>query len=161
MARPPLDDLTHCPDDAREHGLVLTRFRQLAAEGPDRPAARSVAASDLLEAVLAVHRSALRGQKRHLRGLAADGAGHVVHRAGPRHAAAFAAQRPALGAATGLVHEALGLVELLLAGRKGELDAAITAGQRLVDEGSHRYLLGTKVSPVPALPLSRGPPGQR
>src|SRR2546426_1129536 len=38
-------------------------------------------------------------------------------------------------------YETLGLVELLLPGGEGELDAAIAAGQRFVDERGHRYLL--------------------
>src|SRR5215469_14231323 len=144
----------------RDHAAWSAGMAGSRSTGASLP--RSVPGADLLEAVLAVDRPALGGQERHLRGLAADRTGHVVHGAGPGHAAALPPQRPALGAPAGLVHEALGLVELLLAGREGELDAAVAARQRLVDEGSHRSLLGTfGVTRTGALLSTRGPPGQR
>src|SRR5262245_43259693 len=125
-------------------------------------AAPSVAAADLLKAVLAVHRPALGGQEGHLGRGAADGADHVVHGARPGDAATLAPQRPALRAATRLVQQAPGLVELLLAGCERERDPAIAASQRLVNEGGHRYppwyMLGAPATPVPAQ-MHAVPPG--
>src|SRR6266545_2302159 len=110
---------------------------------PAGPPAPSVPGADLLEAVLAVHRPALRRQERHLRGRAAHRAGDLVHGAGSGDPTPLAPEGPALGAAARLVDQALGLVELLLSRRERELDPAVPTGQSLVKIGSHRYLLGT------------------
>src|SRR5579872_279914 len=95
-------------------------MRELAASPPcDRPVA-----------VLAVDRLIGPRRERDLRRCAALRAHRVEHHTLPADARAIALARPAaLGAAGGLVLEALLGIELLFAGREGEFGAAIATGE--------------------------------
>src|SRR5215472_14729614 len=104
-----------------------------------------------MEAVQAVDGPAAGRNERHLRQPAAAVADHVVHDA-RRSAPAAVRLAPvvaAVVAAARLVLQALGRVELLLAGREDELLAAVTTVEQLVDETNHCPLLGPLSSTFP------------
>jgi hypothetical protein len=103
------------------------------------PPTLSVAASDLLEAVLAVDGTALSRQEWHLCDGAAYGARHLVHRSRARYRPSFASQCSTFRTAAGFVEQAFGLIELLLASTEDELDAAVTADECAVDKGRHGF----------------------
>jgi len=120
---------------------------------------------NLLKAVRAVNRPVgprLERNPRFLPAVAANGAEHLAlvsvtatTAAGAAVAVASAAlgvasRRPAAGTAPGLVHEAPGRIEFLLACGKDERLAAVAAGQGLVCVGhadsSRKLLVGFRVS---------------
>src|SRR5438105_10852899 len=139
-----------------ERATTIARFSASCSLN-GRPA-RSGARAYLLEAVLAVDGPSLSGEERHLGVGAADGAFHGVHGPGAGHGAALAAEGAALGAAPGLVHQGLHLIELLLARRKGEFDSAVATGQGFVGEAhpgtSFRSLLRLEIGSLAGVPAA-------